>query len=72
VSKLVQGKISLPPGYRPEFGGQFENLERARTRLFIVVRLVALFLILLLLFTTFNSLRRDYAAMANLFAFSSH
>jgi heavy metal efflux system protein len=56
VRKLFQGKITLPPGYRPEFGGQFENLERARTRLFIVVPL-ALFLILLLLFTTFNSLR---------------
>jgi cobalt-zinc-cadmium resistance protein CzcA len=56
VRQLFQGKISLPPGYRPEFGGQFENLERARTRLFIVVPL-ALFLILLLLFTTFNSLR---------------
>jgi cobalt-zinc-cadmium resistance protein CzcA len=54
--KLFQGKITLPPGYRPEFGGQFENLERARTRLFIVVPL-ALFLILLLLFTTFHSLR---------------
>lgn len=56
VRKLFQGKVTLPPGYRPEFGGQFENLERARTRLFIVVPL-ALFLILLLLFTTFNSLR---------------
>jgi cobalt-zinc-cadmium resistance protein CzcA len=56
VRKLFQGKVTLLPGYRPEFGGQFENLERARTRLFIVVPL-ALFLILLLLFTTFNSLR---------------
>ena len=56
LHKLFGSKILLPPGYRPEFGGQFENLERARTRLFIVVPL-ALFLILLLLFTTFNSLR---------------
>jgi cobalt-zinc-cadmium resistance protein CzcA len=50
-------KIVLPTGYRPEFGGQFENLERARTRLFIVVPL-SLLLIFLLLFTTFNSLRQ--------------
>lgn len=56
VRKLFGSRIILPPGYRPEFGGQFENLERARTRLLIVVPL-ALFLILLLLFTTFNSLR---------------
>ena len=56
VRRLFGSKITLPPGYRPEFGGQFENLERARTRLLIVVPL-ALFLILLLLFSTFNSLR---------------
>jgi cobalt-zinc-cadmium resistance protein CzcA len=51
------GAVKLPSGYRPEFGGQFENLERARTRLLIVVPL-SLFLIFLLLFTTFNSVRQ--------------
>ena len=50
-------KLTLPAGYRVEFGGQFENLERARNRLLIVVPL-SLFLIFLLLFSTFNSLRR--------------
>jgi len=44
----------LPSGYRVRFGGQFENLERARARLLIVVPF-SLFLIFLLLFTTFNS-----------------
>ncbi len=50
-------KIALPVGYRVEFGGQFQNLERARKRLLIVVPL-SLFLIFLLLFTTFNSIRQ--------------
>lgn len=50
-------KISLPPGYRVRFGGQFENLERARKRLSIVVPL-SLFLIFLLLFATFDSVRQ--------------
>jgi len=50
-----QNRIKLPTGFRIEFGGQFENLERARKRLLIVVPL-CLFLILLLLFTAFNSL----------------
>jgi heavy metal efflux system protein len=50
-------KIPLPSGYHVDFGGQFENLERARKRLFIVVPL-SLFLIFLLLFTTFNSIRQ--------------
>ena len=50
-------RVSLPPGYRMDFGGQFENLERARTRLLVVVPL-SLFLIFLLLFSTFGSLRQ--------------
>jgi heavy metal efflux system protein len=49
--------VTLPTGYWPEFGGQFEHLERARARLFIVVPL-SLFLIFTLLFTTFNSVRK--------------
>ncbi len=51
------GTITLPPGYRPEFGGQFENLERASKRLMLVVP-ISLLLIFLLLFATFNSLRQ--------------
>lgn len=51
------GAITMPPGYRVEFGGQFENLERATRRLLIVVPL-SLLLIFLLLFTTFNSVRQ--------------
>lgn len=51
------GEIDLPAGYRPEFGGQFENLERASKRLTLVVPL-SLLLIFLMLFATFNSLRQ--------------
>ena len=51
------GAVTLPTGYRPEFGGQFENLERATKRLTLVVPL-SLLLIFLLLFATFNSLRQ--------------
>lgn len=52
-----KGAIQLPTGYRPEFGGQFENLERASKRLMLVVPL-SLLLIFLLLFATFNSIRQ--------------
>ena len=51
------GTVELPPGYRVGFGGQFENLERGSRRLLLVVPL-ALLLIFLLLFTTFNSARQ--------------
>jgi cobalt-zinc-cadmium resistance protein CzcA len=53
----VSREVNLPPGYYLTWGGTFENLERASSRLLIVVPL-ALFLIFVLLFTTFRSVRQ--------------
>jgi cobalt-zinc-cadmium resistance protein CzcA len=53
----IDNQVHLPPGYYLTWGGQFENLERASARLLIVVPL-ALFLIFILLFITFNSVRQ--------------
>jgi len=52
----VTRDVPLPPGYHLEWGGQFENLRRARTRLMVVVP-VALTLIFILLYATFGRLR---------------
>ena len=49
-----------PPGTYLDWGGQFENLQRAKDRLLIVVPICFL-LIFLLLFATFNSVK--YALM---------
>ncbi len=53
----IERDIHLPTGYYLTWGGQFENLQRASARLLIVVPL-ALFLIFVLLFLTFNSVRQ--------------
>ena len=53
----IESQIRLPAGYYTTWGGQFENLERATARLLIVVPL-ALFLIFVLLFTTFGSVKQ--------------
>ena len=53
--RLAAG-VPLPPGYRFEFGGQFEHYERARDRLAIVVPAVLL-LVLLLLRASLGSFR---------------
>jgi cobalt-zinc-cadmium resistance protein CzcA len=53
---LVRQEIDMPPGYFVEFGGQFENQERAMNRLLVVVP-ITLGLIFLLLFSAFSSLR---------------
>jgi cobalt-zinc-cadmium resistance protein CzcA len=56
AQRAIVQRVKLPPGYWIEWGGQFENLQRASARLAIVVPL-ALFLIFVLLYTTFNSAR---------------
>jgi cobalt-zinc-cadmium resistance protein CzcA len=54
AQKKIQQEIKLPEGYYITWGGQFENLQRATTTLGIVVP-IALFLIFILLFSTFGS-----------------
>ena len=49
--------VTLPPGYYLQWGGAFENLERATSRLLIVVP-IALFLIFVMLFSTFGSAKQ--------------
>jgi cobalt-zinc-cadmium resistance protein CzcA len=63
VQQAVARKLKIPRGYHLTWGGQFENLRRARARLFMVVPL-ALGLIATLLYLTFRDLR---AAMLILF-----
>ncbi len=56
VQQAVAARVRLPNGYYVEYGGQFENLQRASRRLALVVPL-ALFLIFVLLYTTFNAVK---------------
>ncbi|MBX6312557.1 MAG: efflux RND transporter permease subunit, partial [Isosphaeraceae bacterium] len=56
AQRQVKSRVQLPVGYTLEWGGQFEHLQRAERRLFIVVPL-ALALILSLLYLTFHSFR---------------
>jgi len=56
IQLAIKQKIQLPAGYFIEYGGQFENQQRAMQRLYIVVP-ITLGLIFLLLFFSFNSLR---------------
>jgi cobalt-zinc-cadmium resistance protein CzcA len=57
VQSIINSKLVLPVGYYTTFGGQFENLISARKRLAIAVP-VALLLIFVLLYFTFNSLKQ--------------
>ena len=65
AKRQVGQAIKLPPGYRIEWGGQFENQQRAAQRLAVVVP-VALGLVFLLLFATFRSVRQAVLVLANI------
>jgi len=63
--QAVVSQVTLPAGYYLEWGGQFENQQRAARRLSIVVP-VALGLIFLTLFSTFRSVRQAVLVLANI------
>ena len=56
--------MQVPPGYSLEWGGQFENQQRASARLAIVVP-IALALIFVLLYFTFGSVRQAMLVFCN-------
>jgi heavy metal efflux system protein len=53
AQRALNDGLDLPTGYYVRYGGQFENLERARSRLLVVVP-IALGLIFLLLYMTYG------------------
>ena len=63
--RRVAESVALPTGYYVEWGGQFENQQRAAARLAIVVP-VAIGLIFLLLFSTFGSVRQASLVLTNI------
>jgi cobalt-zinc-cadmium resistance protein CzcA len=65
AQKAVIQNIKLPEGYSMQWGGQFENQQRAAARLAVVVP-IAIGLIFLLLFATFRSVRQSVLILSNI------
>jgi len=65
AKEAIRNRVSLPPGYFTTWGGQFENQQRAMSRLMIIGP-IAVGLILLLLFVTFRSMRLAMLIIFNL------
>ncbi|MBR2631860.1 MAG: efflux RND transporter permease subunit [Lentisphaeria bacterium] len=64
MRRVIEEKVKLPAGYFVEFGGQFENQERAMKKLCLIVPIV-IGVILLLLWMTFRSFRSSIIVMIN-------
>lgn len=65
AKQKVAEQIKLPQNYYIEWGGQFENQQRAATRLSLVIP-VSIALIFLLLFSTFHSIRQSVLVLSNI------
>ena len=59
IEKKLDAELKLPPGYMITYGGQFQNLTEAKERLSVAVP-IALLLIFILLFFTFNSFKQAF------------
>ncbi len=64
ANAAIASKVKLPAGYWVEWGGAFENQQRAMARLGLIVPLT-IGLIFILLYTAFNSVRHATLIIAN-------
>lgn len=65
LSSKINNTIRLPSGYTLSFGGEFESQQRATKNLLLLIPL-ALLLIFIILFTTFNSTAKSILIIANI------
>lgn len=61
----IAANVDLPPGYRLEWGGQFENQQRASARLILVLP-VSVLLIFGILYLTLGSVRASLLILTNI------
>jgi cobalt-zinc-cadmium resistance protein CzcA len=64
AQRVVRDTVKLPPGYFITWGGEFENQQRAMSRLKVIVP-VSVFLIFLLLFNAFKSVKHAVLILLN-------
>ncbi|MDX1251126.1 MAG: efflux RND transporter permease subunit [Gammaproteobacteria bacterium] len=64
AGEKIKREVKLPPGYWIEWGGAFENQQRAMAKLAVIVPLT-IGLIFILLYTAFNSVKYATLIIAN-------
>ncbi|WP_200764185.1 CusA/CzcA family heavy metal efflux RND transporter [Nitrosophilus alvini] len=65
IKKAVENEIKLPAGYYIEYGGEFENQQRAAKRLMLIVP-ISVFMIFILLFMSFKSITQALLVLVNI------
>ncbi|MBN1345499.1 MAG: efflux RND transporter permease subunit [Phycisphaerae bacterium] len=64
IRRRIEEKVELPPGYTIEYGGQFENQQRAMARLSIIVPIV-IAAVFVMLWMAFGAMRYAFIIIVN-------
>ena len=65
AKEAVRNKVSFPAGYTVDWGGQFENQQRSRERLMLIMP-ITLAIVFVLLYMTFNSISQAILVFLNI------
>lgn len=65
IIEIVDQKVTMPDGYFVEYGGQFES-EKAASRILMLVSIASIFIIFLILYIQFRSVKLSGLIMLNL------
>ena len=64
IQERIDKRVVLPPGYTVQYGGQFENQERAAGRLMVIVPIV-IFAVFIMLWMTFGTFKHAFVIILN-------
>ncbi len=64
ANERIKEKVKMPSGYYIEWAGDFKNMQEATQKLMIIIP-VTIMLILLLLYTAFNSMKKALLVLMN-------
>ena len=64
ANERIQKQVKLPAGYYIEWAGEFKNMQEATDKLMMIIP-VTIILILLLLYTAFNSIKKALLVLMN-------
>ncbi len=64
AKEVIKAKVSIPDGYYITWAGDFKNMQEATQRLMVIIP-ITIFLVILLLYTAFNSLSKAMLILIN-------
>ncbi|MBU0718766.1 MAG: CusA/CzcA family heavy metal efflux RND transporter [Planctomycetes bacterium] len=64
IEKRIEDQVELPPGYHIEYGGQFENQQRAMARLSIIIPMV-IAAVFIMLWMSFGNVQHALIIIVN-------